>query len=88
MPRHPTPLTQSASTVYDASASSAHRDYQRQRQMTLGDLLLENRIILLHPLVVPRRRLRRPVPHLLEHLQHRVGLERRPPGQQRVQEHA
>jgi ATP-dependent Clp protease protease subunit len=25
----------------------AHRDYQRQRQMTLGDLLLENRIILL-----------------------------------------
>ena len=47
MPRHATPLTQSASTVYDASASSAHRDYQRQRQMTLGDLLLENRIILL-----------------------------------------
>ncbi|MBT6055682.1 MAG: ATP-dependent Clp protease proteolytic subunit, partial [Planctomycetaceae bacterium] len=29
------------------SAASAHRDYQRQRQMTLGDLLLENRIILL-----------------------------------------
>ena len=29
------------------AASSAHRDYQRQRQMTLGDLLLENRIILL-----------------------------------------
>lgn len=27
--------------------SSAYRDYQRQRQMTLGDLLLENRIILL-----------------------------------------
>ena len=25
----------------------SHRDYQRQRQMTLGDLLLENRIILL-----------------------------------------
>ena len=25
----------------------AYRDYQRQRQMTLGDLLLENRIILL-----------------------------------------
>jgi ATP-dependent Clp protease protease subunit len=25
-----------------------YRDYQRQRQMTLGDLLLENRIILLH----------------------------------------
>ena len=36
MPRHDMP-----------SASSAHRDYQRQRQMTLGDLLLENRIILL-----------------------------------------
>ena len=35
---------------HDASlprASSAYRDYQRQRQMTLGDLLLENRIILL-----------------------------------------
>mgnify|MGYP000452748990 CR=1 FL=1 len=28
-------------------ASGAYRDYQRQRQMTLGDLLLENRIILL-----------------------------------------
>lgn len=26
---------------------AASRDYQRQRQMTLGDLLLENRIILL-----------------------------------------
>ncbi len=36
---HPRPL--------DPSASSAYRDYQRQRQMTLGDLLLENRIILL-----------------------------------------
>jgi ATP-dependent Clp protease protease subunit len=31
----------------DPAASSAYRDYQRQRQMTLGDLLLENRIILL-----------------------------------------
>lgn len=30
----------------DAHAA-AHRDYQRQRYMTLGDLLLENRIILL-----------------------------------------
>jgi ATP-dependent Clp protease protease subunit len=28
-------------------AATAHRDYQRQRQMTLGDLLLENRIIFL-----------------------------------------
>src|ERR1700728_1320716 len=28
-------------------AMSSYRDYQRQRQMTLGDLLLENRIILL-----------------------------------------
>lgn len=26
---------------------NAHRDYQRQRQMTLGDLLLENRIVFL-----------------------------------------
>src|SRR3954471_18000095 len=32
----------------DPQASSAsYRDYQRQRQLTLGDLLLENRIILL-----------------------------------------
>jgi ATP-dependent Clp protease protease subunit len=30
-----------------AEASSAYSNYQRQRQMTLGDLLLENRIILL-----------------------------------------
>ena len=30
-----------------SQASGAYRDYQRQRQMTLGDLLLENRIILL-----------------------------------------
>jgi ATP-dependent Clp protease protease subunit len=34
-------------SVTAASASSAYRDYQRQRTMTLGDLLLENRIILL-----------------------------------------
>ncbi len=33
--------------VVNPLASSAYRDYQRQRQMTLGDLLLENRIILL-----------------------------------------
>ncbi len=33
-------------TIVDPFAS-AYRDYQRQRQMTLGDLLLENRIILL-----------------------------------------
>jgi len=30
-----------------ANAASAYGDYQRQRTMTLGDLLLENRIILL-----------------------------------------
>src|SRR5580698_7213390 len=30
-----------------AEPRAAMRDYQRQRQMTLGDLLLENRIILL-----------------------------------------
>ena len=29
------------------NAASAYGDYQRQRTMTLGDLLLENRIILL-----------------------------------------
>jgi ATP-dependent Clp protease, protease subunit len=32
--------------VFDPQLSS-YRDYQRQRQLTLGDLLLENRIILL-----------------------------------------
>lgn len=31
----------------EAEMSAAYRDYQRQRQMTLGDLLLENRIIFL-----------------------------------------
>jgi ATP-dependent Clp protease, protease subunit len=30
-----------------AGTSASYRDYQRQRQLTLGDLLLENRIILL-----------------------------------------
>lgn len=30
---------------------AAYRDYQRQRQMTLGDLLLENRIILLQGVI-------------------------------------
>jgi ATP-dependent Clp protease protease subunit len=31
----------------DPQAAAAMRDYQRQRQMTLGDLLLENRVIFL-----------------------------------------
>jgi ATP-dependent Clp protease protease subunit len=31
----------------EPTLSSSYRDYQRQRQLTLGDLLLENRIILL-----------------------------------------
>ena len=31
----------------NAASSSSYREYQRQRQMTLGDLLLENRVILL-----------------------------------------
>jgi len=31
----------------DPAAAAAMRDYQRQRQMTLGDLLLENRVIFL-----------------------------------------
>ncbi len=43
-PRFPLP---SSNAPINPSAASAHRDYQRQRQMTLGDLLLENRIILL-----------------------------------------
>ncbi len=34
-------------SIIDPHSSSAYRDYQRQRQMTLGDLLLENRIIFL-----------------------------------------
>lgn len=42
--RFPSP---SSNAPIDPSAASAYRDYQRQRQMTLGDLLLENRIILL-----------------------------------------
>jgi ATP-dependent Clp protease, protease subunit len=33
--------------IVDPQSSSSYRDYQRQRQLTLGDLLLENRIILL-----------------------------------------
>ncbi len=42
---------QHASTPFASAAepraASAMRDYQRQRQMTLGDLLLENRVIFL-----------------------------------------
>ncbi len=33
--------------VHDLSNASAHASYQRQRTMTLGDLLLENRIVFL-----------------------------------------
>jgi len=33
--------------VVDPQLAAAMRDYQRQRQMTLGDLLLENRVIFL-----------------------------------------
>jgi ATP-dependent Clp protease protease subunit len=47
MPRHDLHDPSSLPPLRAASASSAYRDYQRQRQMTLGDLLLENRIILL-----------------------------------------
>jgi len=47
MPRHDLHDPSSLPPLRPASASSAYRDYQRQRQMTLGDLLLENRIILL-----------------------------------------
>ncbi|MCA9229722.1 MAG: ATP-dependent Clp protease proteolytic subunit [Planctomycetales bacterium] len=36
-----------ASLPFGPEAISAMRDYQRQRQMTLGDLLLENRVIFL-----------------------------------------
>ena len=46
MPVQRFPLPSSTAPI-DPSAASAYRDYQRQRQMTLGDLLLENRIILL-----------------------------------------
>jgi len=34
-----------------ADPSANYRDYQRQRQLTLGDLLLENRIILLQGVI-------------------------------------
>ena len=33
--------------MFSPQAAAAMRDYQRQRQMTLGDLLLENRVIFL-----------------------------------------
>jgi ATP-dependent Clp protease protease subunit len=33
--------------LFAPQANSAYRDYQRQRTMTLGDLLLENRIVFL-----------------------------------------
>ena len=46
MPAQRFPLPSSNAPI-DPSAASGYRDYQRQRQMTLGDLLLENRIILL-----------------------------------------
>jgi len=39
--------TKSPASAYDSQLNAAMRDYQRQRQMTLGDLLLENRIIFL-----------------------------------------
>jgi ATP-dependent Clp protease protease subunit len=41
------PPESSASRPGPLEISAAYRDYQRQRQMTLGDLLLENRIIFL-----------------------------------------
>jgi ATP-dependent Clp protease protease subunit len=47
MHRHDHQASPFLPSVTAASASSAYRDYQRQRTMTLGDLLLENRIILL-----------------------------------------
>jgi ATP-dependent Clp protease, protease subunit len=34
-----------------AAASASYRDYQRQRQLTLGDLLLENRIVFLQGVI-------------------------------------
>jgi ATP-dependent Clp protease protease subunit len=47
-PAKPKGRTMSAILPLQAGAShNAYRDYQRQRQMTLGDLLLENRIIFL-----------------------------------------
>ena len=36
-----------ASMIGNLNVAAAYRDYQRQRQMTLGDLLLENRIVFL-----------------------------------------
>ena len=37
----------SSAPQFDPQLAAAMRDYQRQRQMTLGDLLLENRVIFL-----------------------------------------
>jgi len=47
MPLHDHSVRPAVLPPRGASASTAYRDYQRQRTMTLGDLLLENRIILL-----------------------------------------
>ena len=41
------PVSLESSQVVDPQLVTAMRDYQRQRQMTLGDLLLENRVIFL-----------------------------------------
>jgi ATP-dependent Clp protease protease subunit len=43
----PRPLDPSSATLADMQNSYAQQSYQRQRQLTLGDLLLENRIVFL-----------------------------------------
>lgn len=44
---HPRTMMPSLPGLFVPQANSAYRDYQRQRTMTLGDLLLENRIVFL-----------------------------------------
>ena len=43
----PPQLARESMSGRDLSSSHSYQSYQRQRQMTLGDLLLENRIVFL-----------------------------------------
>lgn len=44
-------MSDSRNSVWQAPTAQRQRDYARQRQMTLGDLLLENRIIFLEGVI-------------------------------------
>lgn len=47
IPTSPAMIDREMVGMLPREAQAAYRDYQRQRQMTLGDLLLENRVIFL-----------------------------------------